>query len=137
MRGAPQRELASAILHTKSLTSRFVPSRPGRFRLEIQDQKRRNPRRCQPTTVSGLTTSKDFLQFGQTLESPTQKQRSSLRSRGLGHCLFITASCCRRARFSQANSLKRAGKTRRRMTENKSLNMQMTVQRVLAESQFL
>jgi len=55
-----------------------------------------------------------FRQFGQARERETPNQRSALRSRGRGHCLFITASCCRRATFSKANSLRRTGKTRRR-----------------------
>jgi hypothetical protein len=55
----------------------------------------------------------------------------------LGRCLFITASCCRRARFSKVNSLRRAGRTRRLMTENKSLNMHLNIRCSSAESQFL
>ena len=49
----------------------------------------------------------------------TQNQPSALRSGGLGHCLFITASCCHNAKFSTANSLSPAGKTRRNI-ENSS-----------------
>ena len=137
MRGAPHKGLVSAILCTKSLTSRSVPDRPGRFGLEIQIQKRRNPRRCQPITFAGLTKSKGIRQFGQAPERKTQNQRSVLRSPGLGHCLFITASWCRRARFSKANSLKRPGKTRSRKTEDKSLNIQMNIPCVLVESRSL
>ena len=137
MRGAPQRGLAAAILHTKSLSSRLIPGRLDRLRLEIQVQNRRNPRRCQLTTVSGRTTSNDFRQFGQNRARQTQNQRSVPRSRGLGRCLFITASCCRRARFSKVNSLRRAGRTRRLMTENKSLNMPLNIRCSSAESQFL
>src|SRR6516165_9099079 len=125
MRGAPQRGLAAAILHTKSLSSRLIPGRPDRLRREIQVQNRRNPRRCQLTTVSGRTRSNDFCQFGQNRARQTQNQRSAPRTRGLGRCLFITASCCRRARFSKVNSLRRAGRTRSLMTENKSLNMHL------------
>ena len=137
MRGAPQRGLASAILHTKSLSSRLIPGRPDRLRREIHVQNNRNPRRCQLTTVSGRTTSNDFRQFGQNRARQTQNQRSVPRSRGLGRCLFITASCCRRARFSKVNSLRRAGRTRRLMTENKSLNMHLNIRCSSAESQFL
>ena len=136
MRGAPQRGLAAAILHTKSLSSRLIPGRPDRLRLEIQVQNRRNPRRCHLTTVSGRTRSNDFCQFGQHRARQTQNQRSVARSRGLGRCLFITASCCRRARFSKVNSLRRAGRTRRLMTENKSLNMPLNIRCSSAQSQF-
>jgi hypothetical protein len=52
--GCAHRGLASAILHIKSLSSRFIPVRPDRLCREIQVQKRRNPCRCQPMTVSGL-----------------------------------------------------------------------------------
>jgi hypothetical protein len=137
MRGAPPRGLASAILHTKYLSSRLIPDRPDRLRRPTQVQNRRNPPRCQPTTVSGRTTSNDFCQFGQNRARQTQNQRSVPRSRGLGRCLFITASCCRRARFSKVNSLRRAGRTRRLMTENQSLNMHLNIRCSAAESQFL
>src|SRR5215469_7863417 len=74
------------------------------FFLEIQVQNRRKPLRCQPMTVSGLTSTKAFRQFGQVHKSQTQNPRSVARSRGRGHCLFITASCRRRTRFSKAIS---------------------------------
>jgi hypothetical protein len=105
-----------------SLADRGLPGCPWRlFRLQYG----RNPRRCQPTTVSGLTRSKDFRQFRQIRESQTQKQQSAVRSRGLGHCHFHTASCCPRARFSRPNSLRHLGEIRRRETENDRLNMEM------------
>ena len=100
MRGAPHSGLAAAILLIKARIPGLAWGRPLPFFLEIQVQKRRKPLRCQPMTVSGLTRSKTFRQFGQVHKSQTQNQRSVARSRGRGNCLFITASCCRRARFS-------------------------------------
>jgi hypothetical protein len=137
LRGAPQRGLASTILQTKFLSSRLIPGRPRSLASRNPGPEQANPRRCQLTTVSGRTRSNDFCQFGQNRARQTQNQRSVPRSRGLGRCLFITASCCRRARFSKVNSLRRAGRTRRLMTENQSLNMHLNIRWSSAESQFL
>ncbi len=63
-----------------------------------------NPCRCQPTTVSGRTNCSEFRQLFQNLDSTTQKIRSIAVSRGRGWRAFHTASCCRSARFSSANS---------------------------------
>src|SRR5262245_43616741 len=59
---------------------------------------------CHRTTVSGRTTCKDLRQFFQSLDSTTQKIRSEALSCGHGWRTFQTASCCRSARFSSANS---------------------------------
>jgi hypothetical protein len=65
---------------------------------------RRNPRRCQPITVCGWTTNNECRQLVHHLERRTQKIRSLSVSRGRGWRAFHTASCCRSARFSSANS---------------------------------
>src|SRR5215469_6802272 len=57
----------------------------------------------------------------------TQNQRSVARSRGRGHCLFITASCCRRARFSKTISRTWPGRTRRRISEQSNENIRFSV----------
>jgi hypothetical protein len=58
-----------------------------------------NPARCQPTTVSGLTTMRVCFQPDQNLWT-TQKSLSSKHRRGLGCFRLNTRSCCRRVRFS-------------------------------------
>src|SRR5207249_8501011 len=47
---------------------------------------------------------RELLQLFQNLDSTTQKIRSRAVSRGRGSRAFHTASCCRSARFSSANS---------------------------------
>src|SRR3989449_5093379 len=63
-----------------------------------------SPCRCQPTTVSGRITCTESRQLVHNLDSRTQKIRSISVSRGRGWRAFHTASCCRSARFSSANS---------------------------------
>jgi hypothetical protein len=132
--GAPQ-GMGTAILRTKSLSSRLVPGRPDRFRLEIRVQKKRNPRRCHPMTVSGFTRSNASRQFGRARKSQTQNQRSAHFNRGRGHCLFMTVSCCRRARFSRDNSLALVGQTREQKIEKRNLNTRMNIRGTLGETQ--
>jgi hypothetical protein len=81
----------------------LTPGRPLRRRL-FQVQERLNPARCQPTTVSGRTTCSACRQFLHTRDTRTQKIRSISVSRGRGWRDFHTASYCRSAKFSSANS---------------------------------
>jgi hypothetical protein len=64
----------------------------------------RKPCRCHRTTVSGRTTCSEWRQFVHSLDRTTQKIRSISVNRGRGLLGFHTASCCRSARFSSANS---------------------------------
>src|SRR2546422_10709287 len=77
--------------------------RPDRRRL-FHVQYRLNPARCQPTTVSGRTSCSDCRHLVHNLDRQAQKIRSNSVSRGRGSRAFHTASCCRSARFSSANS---------------------------------
>ncbi len=52
----------------------------------------------------GRTIRSEFRQLFQSLDNTTQKIRSIALSRGRGWRGFHTASCCRSARFSSANS---------------------------------
>ncbi len=70
--------------------------------LEIRLQYKRNPLRCQRTTVSGVTTRRDCFQADQNLRASTQKSLSRGLSLGLGFLRFRTVSCCRSARFSRS-----------------------------------
>src|SRR6201993_3024461 len=70
--------------------------------LDITLQYSRNPARCQRTTVSGWTSTRDCFQAPQKRRANTQKILSTAPIRGLGCLRFSTASCCRRARFSRS-----------------------------------
>ena len=70
--------------------------------LDLNFQKRLNPLRCQWTTVSGFTMTRDLRQGVQIRESTTQKSRSTIRILGRLFVLFITANCWRSTRFSAA-----------------------------------
>jgi hypothetical protein len=58
--------------------------------------------RCQRTTVSGFTMTRDLRQELQIRESKTQKSRSAIRISGRLFVLFITVNCWRSTRFSAA-----------------------------------
>jgi hypothetical protein len=68
--------------------------------LDFRAQKRANPRRCQATTVAGLTITSVSAHRDQARDRAAQKARSRGHSRGRGVARYRTASCCRSARFS-------------------------------------
>ena len=70
-------------------------------RLDFQVQNARNPFRCQPMKVSGLTINSASRQRGQRRERMTQNTRSSVSSHGRRPSRFKIATCWRRARFSR------------------------------------
>ena len=87
-------------LDIRSMSATIPASSGGRpTRLDLWAQKRANPRRCQETTVAGLTI-RASTQRDQTRESTDQKARSTGCNRGRATVRRRTASCCRRARFS-------------------------------------
>ena len=105
MRGAPQVEFSATIRKIRSRTSleiRLLPTCS--LTLEISFQYRRNPARCQRTTVSGVTTMRACFHLDQNRLTATQKSLSTNASRGLGCRRFRTASCWRSARFSKTRS---------------------------------
>jgi hypothetical protein len=71
-RGAPSR-FSVAIRRIRSRSSLDVDGRPGPFWRDLRRQKRRKPRRCQRTTVSGRTITRTSVQCAQTRESHAQK----------------------------------------------------------------
>src|SRR5262252_1822919 len=83
IRGAPQSGLARLIRQISSRSSVLIAGRPRRRRL-FHSQKRLNPWRCQPTTVSGRTTCSECRQLVHSLDSRTQKIRSVCVSFGRG-----------------------------------------------------
>src|SRR5215467_13839780 len=84
MRGAPQVGFSAIIRKIGSRTSSasfFLSTCFLAF--EIQLQYRRKPARCQPTTLSGLTSTRDCFQAPQKRRANTQKILSTLPS-GVG-----------------------------------------------------
>ena len=102
--GAPQSELAFAILRIRSRISGLTGGRPGPLRRDLILQNSLKPFLCQRTTVSGLTTIKACRQLLQKRERIIQKRRSLARSCGHLADRFIVASCWRSARFSKTIS---------------------------------
>src|SRR5215471_15801679 len=73
MRGAPQVGVSASIRKIRARTSlltRFRP--PTRLNLEIHIQYKRNPARCQFTTVRGVTKTRGFLHPDQNILKATQ-----------------------------------------------------------------
>src|SRR6266851_2931210 len=84
MRGAPQIGSSATMRKINSRTSfdnLFLPTCFLSF--EIRLQYSRNPARCQRTTVSGVTTRRDFFQSDQNRHASTQKSLSKGKSVGL------------------------------------------------------
>jgi hypothetical protein len=105
MRGAPQSGFASRIRRIRTLRSDASAGRPMRRDREFHRQYAANARRCQRTTVAGVTICTACRQFGQTIERSTQSRRSSERRRGrVGAARCDTASGCRSRRISAASS---------------------------------
>ena len=105
MRGAPHVGFSATIWKIRSSSSLLMRLRPQLILWrERQCQYLRNPARCQRTTVSGVTRTRQFFHSDQTLFMPTQKSLSTQIS--LGRCLrcLKIASCWRRARFSSRRS---------------------------------
>ena len=73
----------------------------------------RNPVRCQPTTVSGLTMTRTSAQRDQMRRRVVHNSRSREFKGGRGLFRLSTATCCRSARTSSAVSPRPRKKTRR------------------------
>jgi len=65
--------------------------RPTLPALDFHRQNSLNPRRCYLTTVAGCTIASAERQFGQSLESHTQKTRS--RGRNFGRLTVAPLAC--------------------------------------------
>jgi len=94
--------LASAIWRMRALTSAETSLSAGLRERDFHRQKRRNPARCQQTTVYGLTTTSTSAQRDQNRERTSQNVRSLLRRRGRPEVHRGLANSWRRARFSRA-----------------------------------
>jgi hypothetical protein len=94
MRGAPQVGFSATIRKINSRTSFGVGLLPTRvLAFEISFQYKRNPARCQRTTVSGVTMMRDCLQADQTHRAIPRKSLSKRPTLGRGCRRFSTASC--------------------------------------------
>src|SRR5215470_739239 len=105
MRGAPQVGFSATIRKIKvrtSLLTRFRPST--RRNLEIHVQYKRNPPRCQFTTVRGVTKTRGFLHPDQNVLNATQNRLCRAVNRVRGRCACKASSCRRRAKFSRTRS---------------------------------
>jgi len=69
-------------------------------------RQRRNPRRCQPTTVSGFTTTRTSVYLNHSRPSASQNSRSQRPNLGRGLLPLNTPTCCRKATSSRPRSLR-------------------------------
>src|SRR2546429_3591948 len=122
MRGTPQVLFSRTIRKISSRTSAdscFLPT--CFFAFEIKLQYSRNPARCQRTTVSGLTSTRDCFQAPQKRRANNQKIFSTTSIPGFGCLRFSTASCCRRTRFFQEQAFMRLQTAREQTQQNTTL----------------
>jgi hypothetical protein len=105
MRGAPQIGFSSTIREIKARTSLLTRFRPPIcLTLEIHVQYKRNPARCQFTTVRGVTKTRGFLHPDQNVLNATQNSLCMPVNRRRGRCACRASNCRRRARFSRTRS---------------------------------
>ena len=104
IRGAPHNGFAVAISRTRARISRVTGGRPFARGVERRVHRRRSHVRCQPTTVSGRTSTSAVRQFVQMRRKAIQNSRSRACKRGRLFARFIAISCCRSARFSRTSS---------------------------------
>src|SRR5882762_8012139 len=105
MRGAPQVGFSATIPKIKARTSlrtRFRP--PTWLILETHVQYKRNPARCQFTTVLGVTKTRGCLHPDQHILSATQNSLCRAVNRQRGRSACRASNCRRRARFSRTRS---------------------------------
>src|SRR5882724_617820 len=105
MRGAPQVGFSATIRKIKTRTSllkRFRP--PACLTLETHVQYKRNPARCQFTTVLGVTKTRGFFHPDQNILNATQNSLCRAVNRRRGRCACRASNCRRRARFSRTRS---------------------------------
>jgi len=105
MRGAPQVGFSATIRKIKARTSlrtRFRP--PTWLILETHVPYKRNPARCQFTTVLGVTKTRGCLHPDQHILSATQNSLCRAVNRQRGRSACRASNCRRRARFSRTRS---------------------------------
>src|SRR5205809_2331746 len=105
MRDAPQVGFSETIRKIKARTSLLTRFRPPTWRtLETHVQYKRNPARCQFTTVLGVTKTRGFLHPDQNVLNATQNSLCRAVNRRRGRCACRASNCRRRTRFSRTRS---------------------------------
>src|SRR5216684_6146077 len=105
MRGAPQVGFSATIRKIKARTSLLTRFRPPTWLiLETHVQYKRNPARCQFTTVLGVTKTRGCLHPDQHILNATQNSLCTAVNRRRGRCACRASNCRRRARFSRTRS---------------------------------
>src|SRR6266851_5962819 len=102
MRGAPQVRFSATIRKIKARTSLLTHLRPPTcLALETQVQYKRNPARCQLTTVLGVTKTRGFVHPDQNVLNATQNSLCRAVNRRRGRLACRASSGRRRAKFSR------------------------------------
>src|ERR1700687_2487839 len=102
MRGAPQVGFSATIRKIKARTSLLTRFRPPTWLiLETHVQYKRDPARCQFTTVLGVTNTRGCLHPDQHILNATQNSLCRAVNRRRGCCACRASNCRRRARFSR------------------------------------
>src|SRR5437016_14629505 len=104
MRGAPQVGFSATIRKIKARTSLLTRFRPTWPILETHVQYKRNPARCQFTTVLGVTKTRGCIHPDQHTLNATQNSLCRAVNRRRGRCACRASNCRRRARFSRTRS---------------------------------
>src|SRR6476661_3989865 len=105
MRGAPQVGFSETIRKIKARTSLLTRFRPPTWlTLETHVQYKRNPARCQFTTVLGVTKMSGLVHPDQHVRNATQNSLCRAVNRRRGCCACRASNCRRRARFSRTRS---------------------------------
>ena len=105
MRGAPQVGVSEAIRKINARTSLLTRFRPPIWlTLETHAQYKRNPARCQFTTVRGVTKMRGLVHPDQSVLNATQNSLCWAVNRRRGCCVCRASNCRRRARFSRTRS---------------------------------
>src|SRR5215470_5091221 len=82
----------------------LVPVEGGKQLKFMHVQYKRNPARCQFTTVRGVTKTRGFLHPDQNVLDATQNSLCRAVNRVRGRCACKASSCRRRAKFSRTRS---------------------------------
>src|ERR1700733_1453934 len=105
MRGAPQVGFSATIRKIKARTSLLTCFRPPTWLiLETHLQYKRNPARCQFTTVQGVTKTRACLHPDHHILNAIQNSLCRAVNRRRGRCACRASNCRRRARFSRTRS---------------------------------
>src|SRR5271154_550413 len=105
MRGAPQVGFSATIRKIKARTSLLTRFRPPTWLiLETHLQYKRNPVRCQFTTVLGVTKTRACLRPDRHILNAIQNSLCRAVNRRRGRCACRASNCRRRARFSRTRS---------------------------------